>query len=317
MRAAHASESGCSTLASPPYAIIHDHARSCMIWVDDAPVLSSCVPNWASQEKERAMRLFFEIFHLALRRQMTYRGAMWAGLLTNVFFGLLRALVMIALYGDNQVVAGMTLQDAITFTALSQAVIAYLSFWGWYDVMNSVNSGEIAGDLLRPFSYFRFWLAVDLGRSVVNLVLRGVPILVIYAFFVELTVPSTLRQWAMVAFALSLGWLVSFGWRFLVNLSAFWSPNAGGIGRFAFGIVAVLSGFYMPLRYFPEWFQTLCRLTPFPAMINTPIEVYLGLLTGAELARALGNQLFWAVSLFLLCQWTLRRGVHKLVIQGG
>jgi ABC-2 type transport system permease protein len=263
------------------------------------------------------MRLFFEIVHLAARRQLTYRGAMWAGLLTNVFFGLLRANVMIALYADRSEVAGMTLQDAITFTALSQAVIAYLSFWGWYDVMNSVNSGEIAGDLLRPFSYFRFWLAVDLGRSVINLLLRGLPILLVYALFVELTRPTTLPQWGALGIALSLGWLVSFGWRFLVNLAAFWSPNAAGIGRFAFGIVAVLSGFFMPLRYFPEWFQTFSRLTPFPAMINTPIEVYLGLLTGPDLVAALGMQLGWAIGLTLLGQATLRRGVRKLVIQGG
>ena len=167
------------------------------------------------------MRLFFEIVHLALRRQLTYRGAMWAGLVTNVFFGLLRAMVMIALYAGRPEVAGMTLQDAITFTGLSQAVIAYLSFWGWYDVMNSVNTGEIAGDLLRPFSYFRFWLAVDMGRSIVNLLLRGGTILVVYAFFVDLVVPTSLLQWAALLLALSLGWLVSFSWRFLVNLSAF------------------------------------------------------------------------------------------------
>lgn len=263
------------------------------------------------------MRLFFEIVRLALRRQLTYRGAMWAGLFTNIFFGLLRAMVMIALYGGQEEVAGMTLQDAITFTGLSQAVIAYLSFWGWYDVMNSVNSGEIAGDLLRPFSYFRFWLAVDLGRSLVNLVLRGGTILVVYAFFVDLTTPTSLGQWVALALAVSLGWLVSFSWRFWVNLSAFWSPNAAGIGRFAFGMVAILSGFYMPLRYFPEWFQTICYLTPFPAIVNTPIEVYLGLLDGQALWLAMASQLAWALLLILICQWTLRRGVHKLVIQGG
>ena len=88
-------------------------------------------------------------------------------------------------------------------------------------------------------------------------------------------------------------------------------------GAFAFGIAWVLSGFFMPLRFFPDWFQTLCHLTPFPSMVNTTIEIYLGLLTGGALVWALAVQLFWIIVLIAICQLTLRAGVRKLVIQGG
>ena len=122
-----------------------------------------------------------------------------------------------------------------------------------------------------------------------------------------------------MAFALSLilGLLVSFAWRFLVNLAAFWTPNAVGVGRFAFGITWVMSGFFMPLRFFPDWFVTLCHLTPFPAMVNTIIEVYLGVLTGPALLRALLGQALWVVILVVAGQLVLRAGVRRLVIQGG
>ncbi len=263
------------------------------------------------------MRLFWEITRLALRRQLTYRAAAWAGLATNIFFGLLRALVMIALYGARDQVAGMTLQDAITYTGLTQAVIAYLMIFGWYDVMDSVHSGEVASDLLRPLGYIRFWLAVDLGRALVNLVLRGVTIMLAYALFVDITYPSSAGHWLALALAIALSWLVSFAWRFLVNLAAFWSPNARGIGRFAFGIVWVLSGFYMPLRLYPEWFQAICQATPFPALVNTPVEVYLGLLEGPALLLALLHQAAWAAALLALAHFGLSRGVRRLVIQGG
>ena len=120
----------------------------------------------------------------------------------------------------------------------------------------------------------------------------------------------------MVA-ALALSWLVSFSWRFLINLAAFWTPNALGVGRFAFGLSWFLSGFLMPLRFFPDWFVRLCNLTPFPATINTVVEVYLGVLTGPELLRALLGQVFWIAILAATGQLVLRAGVHKLVIQGG
>lgn len=263
------------------------------------------------------VRLFWALVQRSFTRQMSYRAATLAGLATNLFFGFLRVAVMTALYGARPAVAGMDLQAAITFTGLAQAVIAYLSIFGWYDLMRSVNSGEVAADLLRPLSYFRFWLAVDLGRALVAFLLRGVTIMIGYHLFFAITLPTTLAQWLALTLAFGFSWWLSFAWRFLVNLAAFWTPNALGVGRFAFGIAWVLSGFFMPLRFFPDWFQTLCHFTPFPSMVNTTIEIYLGLLTGNALLWALGMQVFWLVVLTGACQVTLRAGVKKLVIQGG
>jgi ABC-2 type transport system permease protein len=211
----------------------------------------------------------------------------------------------------------MSIQEAITYTALSQAVIAYLSIFGWWDVMESVSSGEVAADMLRPMSYLRFWMASDLGRALVNMVTRGATILLLYSIFVELTLPDRLWQWLAFFVALVLSWFVSFCWRFLVNLAAFWSPNARGFGRFGFGIIWVLSGFFMPLNLYPDWFRTFCEWTPFPAMVSTPLQIFLGLIDGPAMLAAMLNQILWGVALLAICQLVLNRGVRRLVIQGG
>ena len=114
-----------------------------------------------------------------------------------------------------------------------------------------------------------------------------------------------------------LSTMISFSWRFLVNLSAFWTPDARGIGRFAFILSWFMSGFLMPLRFFPDWFVRFCNLTPFPSMVNTVIEVYLGVLAGPALWRALLGQVLWIAILFALSRLVLRAGVRQLVIQGG
>jgi ABC-2 type transport system permease protein len=263
------------------------------------------------------MSLLWEVAKLAMQRQLTYRAATLAGLVTNFFFGLLRAAVLVALFGTSQEVAGLTIQGAITYTGLTQAVIAYLSFFGWYEVMDSVYSGEIASALLKPMSYFSFWLAQDLGRALVNFTLRGLAIMGLYALVFDITVPSHLSQWLALIATLILSWLVSFSWRFLVNLAAFWTPNARGIGRFAYGLSLALSGFIMPLRLFPEWFIKVCNLTPFPSMINTVVEIYLGVLDGHEVALALLMQGLWVVVLVVAAHLILRAGTYRLVIQGG
>jgi len=263
------------------------------------------------------MRLFWELCKLAFRRQLTYRAATLAGLTTNFFFGLLRAALMAALYGTRQEVAGISLAAAVTFTGLTQATIGYLSLFSWYEVMNSVYTGDISSDLLKPMDYFLFWLAQDLGRAIVALLMRGLTMMAAYALIFDVVWPHGAAQWLALAVALALSWLVSFSWRFLINLAAFWTPGAQGVGRFIFGLSWFTSGFLMPLRFFPDWFQHLCNLTPFPAMINTVVEVYLGVLTSPKLIQALLGQALWAVILIGAGQLVLRAGVRRLVIQGG
>jgi ABC-2 type transport system permease protein len=263
------------------------------------------------------MGLFLRIIRLGVQQQITYRTAILAGLATNFFFGLLRVSVLIALYAGREEVNGLSQQDAVTFVAISQALIAFLWIFGSWDLMVSVYDGSIGADLLKPVRLFVFWMARDLGRSLVNLVGRGLLLILVFALFYPITVPQRLEQWLLLPFALLLGWLVSFTWRFLVNLAAFWTPDARGIGRIAFTLVGVFSGFLMPLRLYPDWFVQLCKLTPFPALFNTTVEIYLGILTGNELWLALLNQLLWIVILICLVALVLRAGVRHLVIQGG
>lgn len=263
------------------------------------------------------MPLFWELTRLSAQRQITYRAATLAGLATNLFFGLLRASVMIALYGARRQVSGISLEDAIIYTGISQAIIAYLSLFGWYEIIRSIYSGQIAADLLKPMPYFNFWMAQDFGRALVNLIMRGLPIILFYAVLFDISYPMQPGQWLALLLSLLLAWMVSFAWRFLINLPAYWVPDAVGIARLGFTLSWFLSGFLMPLRFFPEWFSRLCYLTPFPYLVNTPIEIYLGLHTPAEMLRLLLAQTAWFVVLMGLGQWVLRRGVHRLVIQGG
>jgi len=263
------------------------------------------------------MRLYWEISKRAFQRQLTYRAATLAGLATNFFFGMLRASVLIALFHGKAEIAGMTVRDAITYTALTQATIAFLSLFSWYEVMDSVYSGAISADMLKPMSFFNYWLAQDTGRAVASFILRGLSIIIAYALFFELSYPADISQWAAFILVLLLSWLISFSWRFLVNLAAFWTPNALGIGRLAFILSWFLSGFFMPLRFFPDWVVKICYLTPFPYTINVVVEVYLGLVESSELGWVILAQVAWIVLLISAATVTLRAGVRRLEILGG
>jgi ABC-2 type transport system permease protein len=263
------------------------------------------------------MRLFWEIARRAFHRNLTYRAATIAGLVTNFGYGWLRVSVLLALYDGRSAVAGITVNGLYAYVALTQAVIGYLAIFNWIELMNSVYTGEVGSDLLKPMNFYLYWLARDGGRAFAALLLRGVVIMLLFALVFPITVPVTADRWLWVGTAVVLSWLVSFSYRFLVNLAAFWTPNARGISRFAFVISWFFSGFLMPLRLFPDWVQTVANLTPFPHMLNTVVEVYLGVLQGPALWQALLVQAVWAVGMAVLGQLVLRTAVRRLVILGG
>lgn len=263
------------------------------------------------------MRLFWELTKLSFQRHLSYRAATIAGLITNYFFGILRATIFEALYNLQSSVEGISTQGVITYAALGQALIGFLSISQWYELMSTVYSGDVASDLLKPMNYFRYWLAQDLGRAAVQLIFRGFTLLFGFSLIYDLVWPTSPLNLLIISISLILSWLISFSWRFLVNLSAFWTPDARGILRLAFVLSWFFSGFLMPLRFFPDWVIQLANFMPFPHMFNSVIEIYLGILKGNALFLALFYQLLWAVSLIFLGQIVLQLGVRRLVIQGG
>jgi ABC-2 type transport system permease protein len=261
--------------------------------------------------------LYLAVARLGFRRQFAYpQAALW-GLITNLFFGMLRVAVLAALFGQTPQVAGYTVQDAITYTGLSQALIMALALFGWTDLMRTVHRGEIVGDLLRPHDLLAFWAAQDAGRAAGQFVLRGLPMLALFAGVWGATFPAGVEGWTLTVLSLLLAWACGFAFRFVVNCAAFWSPDAVGIGRFAWAVLGLGSGFLMPLAFFPDWLRRALAWTPFPGMMNTTVEVWLGLRTGAAALTGLALQLGWALALFALAALVLSRGLKRLEAAGG
>ncbi len=261
--------------------------------------------------------MYTAIARMAFQRQLAYRTANIAGLVTNLFFGALRAYVLIALFGAQSNVAGYSVRAAITYTGLTQALLASMAIFGWWELIKTIRSGDVASDLSRPLDFFWYWCAQDLGRAAGHLVFRGLPLMALYALVYQIALPPTPAHALAFAASVLLALLISFTYRFIVNLAAFWTQDAIGFGRTAYTISMFFSGFLMPIAFFPPWAVAIMSLTPFPSQINTPVEIYLGLVSGPALPGALAVQLLWFLGLYTLARILLSAGVRKLVIQGG
>jgi ABC-2 type transport system permease protein len=263
------------------------------------------------------MRLYWEVARRALQRQFAYRTENLAGLFTNVFFGYLRGAVFLAVYQAIPNVGGYDERSAVTYTWVTQAMIMIVALWGWWDVELTIRSGDVVSDLARPFSYLGFWLARDLGRAAYFTAFRAAPVLLAGQMLYGLRWPSSPLVWLLFWLSLLLAEIVSFGFRFLLNLSAFWTTDARGLGQIALAATTFLGGFVVPIRYFPDWLQTIVLALPFAAITQTPADVFVERLTGPGLVDAVISQILWAVALLAAAQLTVWRATRRVVIQGG
>lgn len=110
---------------------------------------------------------------------------------------------------------------------------------------------------------------------------------------------------------------ISFGCRYAVNLAAFWLVEIRGVQLVYTVVSGFLCGLYVPVHWFPPWLGTLAGATPFPSMLQAPIDLFSGRSGLGEAVRVVGVQLAWAAAVLALGQLLTRRGRRVLEVQGG
>ena len=79
----------------------------------------------------------------------------------------------------------------------------------------------------------------------------------------------------------------------------------------------VLAGLIVPVHWFPDWMATVAACTPFPSMLQAPVDVLSGRDTGWAAVATIGVQLAWLALTVLLGRLVLHRATRRLVVQGG
>lgn len=265
------------------------------------------------------MRLYVELARRSFQQQLTYRGATLAGLFTNSIFGLMIAGVYMGLYasqpaGADQVVRGWSADQTLTLVWINQSLLMTVYMWGWWEVIHTIQSGMIVTDLLKPMDFLSYWLSRDLGRAAAHFLIRGIPTFAVGSIFFDLLVPDSALRWVAFMVSIVCAVMVSFLFRFMLNLAGFWVIDHRGLNYMAMATLNLLSGFLIPLAFFPGPVRATANALPFRAIIMVPNEIYLGQI---PIVQGLGLQAGWIAIMLAGARWIMRRGERKVVVQGG
>lgn len=263
------------------------------------------------------MRFYLEVARAAYRRQLVYRWANLAGLLTNIFFGALFSYVFIALYQARNEAAGYNLRDALRYIWLVQSLIMVVLRFSWYDLMLTIRSGEVVSDLSKPCDFYWYWFSREAGCSAYYLLFRGIPTYAAGALLFGFGVAGGWQAW--LAFAASLVFATGLGiaYRFIYNVLAFWVLEARAVGSMASVIALFFAGSYVPVRFFPPLIRSTVVWLPFNGLLNVPAEMLVGRIDAPTLGLELFRQIAWMLLLTLIARGLSAAGARRVVAQGG
>jgi ABC-2 type transport system permease protein len=141
------------------------------------------------------LRFYFAVGWTAFQRQLVYRWANFAGLITNIFFGSIFSYVIIALYHARPAVNGYDVLDSLRYTWLVQALIMVVLPFGWYDLMQTIRSGEVVSDLSKPCDFYWYWFSREVGRNLYYLLFRAIPIYIAGMLLFGIGLPNQWPYW--------------------------------------------------------------------------------------------------------------------------
>ncbi len=263
------------------------------------------------------MTPYLAICRTRLSMLMQYRSAAIAGIGTQLYWGLIKVMVLTAFYASVQTPQPISLQQAVTFIWLGQALLTMLPWKVDREVEGLIRSGNVAYELVRPLDLYWHWFARGFALLNTLSLLRGSVLFLIAGSFLGLSAPVSVSAGFCFALSIACASLLATSIITLVVISLFWTLSGEGILRLLPQVVIVLTGVLVPLPLYPEWMQTFLSWQPFRGVVDIPLRLYTGIIPANETIYYLAFQLGWTAFLVCAGRNVMKRAVKRVVIQGG
>ncbi|RKZ19358.1 daunorubicin ABC transporter permease [bacterium] len=268
--------------------------------------------------------LYGHFIRLAFLKFLAYRLRYYTGVISYTIFVAGYYYLYTALFASRApgpdgvaTMGGLTVSEMISYVAVAWIGRSFYFNNIARDLMNQVQDGQIAMQLVKPFNVQAVMMFEAVGESAFRLVMFTLPITVVIVplFGIRLPADPALLGWTALSFTISL--VIHSQLNFLTGCLAFRMTNIQGVLRAKMVSGDFLAGVLVPFSLFPEWFQRVVEWLPFQAVGYVPVMIFLGKRPGGELWQALGLQLAWAVGLYVVGYVVWRRAVRLVIVQGG
>jgi ABC-2 type transport system permease protein len=260
------------------------------------------------------IRKYLEFVRIGFRESTAYRFNAVMSLVASILYLVMVYAIWTAIDAGGQL--AVPLSGVLTYILLGQVVSNSVFIDVESFISERVREGTIVNELKRPVSLRLQVYSYLVGKSVFNVLTKGVPVLVIGLLFIDMQVPSLMNSIGFIV-ALLLSFNLVFAFSFLTSMLVFWTEIGWGIRAMRTNIQDVFSGVLFPLYLLPAGLAGLFDLLPFKSMADGPIRIFTMEATGREMLNIFGLQIFWIIVIGIFGELAWRKAKAKLTVQGG
>lgn len=262
------------------------------------------------------MRAYAEFAIKKFQNKMAYKLDFFMGIVNTVITIVVYLCIYKALYGNAAEIDGITFQMVATNFVISLGLSSAFEYDEMF-LQNKIKDGSITNDFLKPVNFIFRLLSENMGEGCFKILFHFLPAVVITLLHTRLCPPKCILYLFVMFVSIILGYLILWLISLIIQTWSFWLFSVWGIITIKNVFVRILSGTMLPMWFMPDFLKKIIAFTPFESIYFTPVQIYLGEISGMELFSKMAVQLLWIGILGCIAGFFWKKGVKKLVVQGG
>lgn len=264
---------------------------------------------------------YLSYFKTQIINGLQYKTAAFAGILTQIFWGMLNTLVFVAFYRNVSDNTEISLSQLITYIWLNQAFLALIYVRSKDDdILKSIKNGTVAYELCRPYNLYTWWYIKLLSKKYSAVILRFFPIIILGLLLPKpynLCLPYSISSFVLFFISLILGSLILTSITMIIQSIAFFTNEGKGISDIIYLFADIFAGSIIPLPLMPKIVQSLGNFLPFRFIGDLAFRVYSGNISSNYACYSILIQIIWLFILIFVGQYIMKVALKKVCIQGG
>ncbi len=265
---------------------------------------------------------YWRVLNIGIQNNLTYRF----NFLARSLFGLIPLIAILSVWrtiyegkASGASIGPYTLAEMISYYLLVTVVdtLTAVNEDDW-QIAADIKDGNISQFLLKPIDYLWYRLVLFVSGRLTYLAVAALPV----AFFIftqrqYFVLPENWATFGCFLFSVVLTALLQFFFSCAMAMLAFWVLEVSTFIFILYAFEYIASGHLFPLDILPPGLAQILSFTPFPYQLYFPVTIYLGKVTGAELARGLAIQCLWVAFAYAAARFTWNRGIRRYGAVGG
>lgn len=252
------------------------------------------------------MKKYFSIVIIGLKKVLYYPNELIFGFLHRfALMGFISLFWSIFLQESEK---KLTSKEVISYFLITQSI-------AWLLMVTSqkygsalrklIQSGEISERMLKPVNVkFLIYFSAIGERPLSN-------IISVAALILGLIINPPVSVLSLVSFLLFLvmAGVIAYAFNLFEGVVTFYITEPSGIMNMFSHIARLLSGYWIPLMFFPEWVKSLAEYSPFPWMVHGPYQALYLEVSDPQLLKNFLLTLFWAIFLNVVMAYFWKKSI--------